>query len=107
MPARVRLSLQRSRTRRRVLLALVSLGEGYVGQIAAVARVQRVRVKAVLVGAPPAFAADLSMERVGLAEGAWDGRGFVWRPTPRALREARRLTTRWRAVSGKQWKTEE
>ena len=85
----VRLSLDRSRTRRRVLLALASLRAGYVGQLAQVAGVRRERVRAVLVGGPPAFSEALSLVASGCALSRWDGRGVVYEITPRGARQAR------------------
>lgn len=101
MPPRVRLSFARSRTRRRVLLALASLREGYLGQLAEVAGASRRRTRAVLLGQMPDFAPSLSLVELGLALVEWDGRGMVYRVTPRGLREARRLTSRWRRLSRK------
>lgn len=88
------LSVHRSRLRERILLALSSLGEAYLGQLARGTGLPASRVKWCLYGYPPRYRVELALIPLGLAEERQGpvGRHFVI--TTKGRRKARSIVAR-------------
>jgi predicted transcriptional regulator with HTH domain len=94
-PSDVARSFVRSRTRRRVLLALSSLSEASPSQLARAARVDERRLRWVVHGHLPEFSPGLSLGGLGLVvEGVSDAGFRVFRITAAGRRQAHGLRVR-------------
>lgn len=91
-------SLARSPNRRRVLMALSSLGEASVGQLSRHTGVSWTRVKWILFGHPPYYSKELSLVGVGMAM-VKPGRGLAVEITTRGRRKSRSVARRWARVA--------
>lgn len=92
IPSPFERSIRKAPLRLRVLLAVASLGEAYVGQIARHVGARRSRVRAALTGRLPGYRLDLSLVGLGLVEERRDEHGTIYRITTAGLRKARSLT---------------
>lgn len=82
-------SLSRSRQRMRVLVMLSSVGEAHPGQLARLCSISINRLKWIMFGHHPAYAPELSLISLQLAELVFTPHGRVYRITERGRRKAR------------------
>lgn len=102
----VRLSFERRRVRRRAVIMLASLGEATASQLARAAGIPRSRVRAVMEGRLPSISPERSPVGLGLASVRVSRDGRVYAISPRGMRHARRLTSRWQRLSRKRFMLE-
>ena len=88
-------SLARSRHRLRLLLAISSLGEAYLNQLAKHTGLSATRVRWLLYGRPPYYREDLSLVGLGLVREVNGARGRSFAITPRGRRKARSVAAAW------------
>lgn len=96
-------SLRRSRQRRDVFEALISLGSASAAQLAEAARVDRQRISAIMFGELPHYKPAFGLVRLGVAMMEHDAHGVRFRDTPfaaEAAAEMARLDGERRAMRG-------
>ena len=94
IPAIAERSLRKSRTRRRALLMLNSVGEAYLGLLSHMLGVEPKRVRGVLLGDLPHYAPDLALVTIGLVSAHDTPRGRLFRITKDGRRKARSVAKR-------------
>lgn len=85
------MSLRKSRHRERLLLAMASMGECYIGELARHLKLPRAVIRALLHGKPPYYRIELSLVRLGLVREVRRDRSRGYAITSLGLRKARSI----------------
>lgn len=95
IPFEFDVSLLRSPHRRRLLMALSSLGEASIGQLGRHTGLSWTRVKWLLYGHPPYYSVELSLVGAGMAIAIAGRRRRAVAITVRGRRKARSIASKW------------